>query len=100
MNIFSVADSFETSLNAYKKLYQKEPFVRVLEEGKFPNVKNVRGTNLCDIGLIVNKRTNTLIIVTAIDNLMKGASGQAVHNMNIMMGFKETTGLQTIALFP
>lgn len=88
------------ALDAYKKLYSKEPFVRVLAEGKFPNVKNVRGTNMCEIGLTVNERTNTLIIVTAIDNLMKGASGQAVHNMNIMMGFKETTGLQTIALFP
>ena len=72
----------------------------MLAEGKFPNVKNVRGTNLCDIGLAVNKRTNTLVIVTAIDNLMKGASGQAVHNMNIMMGFRETEGLKDIALFP
>ena len=72
----------------------------MLAEGKFPNVKNVRGTNFCDIGLAVNKRTDTLIIVTAIDNLMKGASGQAVHNMNIMMGFKETEGLKDIALFP
>ena len=90
----------KTVLDAYKKVFAKEPFIRALAEGKFPNVKNVRGTNLCDIGLAVNKRTNTLIIVTAIDNLMKGASGQAVHNMNIMMGFKETTGLKTIALFP
>lgn len=87
-------------LDIYKNIYAKEPFVRALAEGKFPNVKNVRGTNLCDIGLAVNKRTGTLIIITAIDNLMKGASGQAVHNMNIMMGFKETTGLETIALFP
>ncbi len=87
-------------LDIYKNTYAKEPFVRVLAEGKFPNVKNVRGTNLCDIGLAVNKRTETLVVVTAIDNLMKGASGQAVHNMNIMMGFKETTGLEAIALFP
>lgn len=87
-------------LEIYKKVYADEPFIRVLPEGKFPNVKNVRGTNLCDIGLTVNKRTGTLIIVTAIDNLMKGASGQAVHNMNIMMGFPEKTGLEQIALFP
>jgi len=87
-------------LDAYKKVFARELFIRALAEGKFPNVKNVRGTNLCDIGLAVNKRTNTLIIVTAIDNLMKGASGQAVHNMNIMMGFKETEGLKNIALFP
>lgn len=87
-------------LEIYNKAYAEEPFVRVLPEGKFPNIKNVRGTNLCDIGLAVNKRTGTLIIVTAIDNLMKGASGQAVHNMNIMMGFPEKTGLEQIALFP
>jgi len=86
--------------DVYKKACSKEPFVRVLAEGKFPNVKHVRGTNVCEIGLVVNKRTKTLIIVTAIDNLMKGASGQAVHNMNIMMGFDEETALETIALFP
>jgi N-acetyl-gamma-glutamyl-phosphate reductase len=52
------------------------------------------------VGVTVNKRTNTLVVVTAIDNLVKGASGQAVHNMNIMMGFDETTALKSIALFP
>jgi N-acetyl-gamma-glutamyl-phosphate reductase len=66
----------------------------------FPDVKNVRGTNLCEIGLTVNTRTKMLIIVTAIDNLTKGASGQAVHNMNIMMGFDEMTALDSIALHP
>ncbi|MBM4141057.1 MAG: N-acetyl-gamma-glutamyl-phosphate reductase [Nitrospira sp.] len=84
----------------YKKTYSHEPFTRVLDEGKFPNVKSVRGTNLCEIGLIVNIRTNTLIIVTSIDNLMKGASGQAVHNMNIMMGFDEKTALDSVAIYP
>jgi len=63
-------------------------------------VKNVRGTNFCDLGITVNERTGTLIIVTAIDNLVKGASGQAVQNMNIMMGFPETMALDSIALFP
>lgn len=87
-------------IEMYKKTYANEPFIKVLEEEKFPNVKNVRGTNFCEIGLIVNKRTNTLIVVTAIDNLMKGASGQAVQNMNIMMGFDEKTSLDTLALFP
>jgi N-acetyl-gamma-glutamyl-phosphate reductase len=84
----------------YKKVYINEPFIRVLEEGRFPNVKYVRGTNHFDIGLAVNTRTNTLIIVTAMDNLMKGASGMAVQNMNIMMGFDEKTALETVALFP
>ena len=84
----------------YRKAYRNEPFTRVLGLGRFPNVKNVRGTNLCELGVAVNKRTNTLVVVTAIDNLVKGASGQAVHNMNIMMGFDETTALKSIALFP
>jgi len=87
-------------LEIYGEAYAHEPFIKVLAHGRFPNVKSVRGTNLCEIGLIVNKRTNTLIIVSAIDNLMKGASGQAVQNMNIMMGFDEKTALETIALFP
>jgi len=87
-------------LALYLKKYAAEPFVRVLGEGVFPNIKNVRGTNLCEIGLRVNSRTNTLIAVSAIDNLVKGASGQAVHNMNIMMGFDERKGLDTMALFP
>jgi N-acetyl-gamma-glutamyl-phosphate reductase len=87
-------------LQLYKKLYKNEPFVQVLDEGIFPNIKNVRGTNFCHIGIKVVPRTNTLIMVSAIDNLVKGASGQAVHNMNIMMGFHETEGLGSLALFP
>jgi N-acetyl-gamma-glutamyl-phosphate reductase len=84
----------------YRAAYGKEPFTRVLEMGRFPNVKNVRGTNLCELGVTVNTRTGTLIVVSAIDNLVKGASGQAVHNMNIMMGFDEKEALNAIALFP
>lgn len=87
-------------LKKYNDAYRKEPFVRVLDYGLYPNIKHVRGTNFCDIGLKVNERTSTLIIVTAIDNLVKGASGQAVHNMNIMMGFDEKTALDAVALFP
>jgi N-acetyl-gamma-glutamyl-phosphate reductase len=87
-------------LALYRRKYAGEPFVRVLDEGVFPNIKNVRGTNFCEIGLKVNSRTKTLIIVSSIDNLVKGASGQAVHNMNLMMGFDERRGLDTQALFP
>ncbi|MDH5768621.1 MAG: Asd/ArgC dimerization domain-containing protein, partial [Nitrospirota bacterium] len=87
-------------LDIYKKAYAHEPFTRVLDEGRFPDVKSVRGTNLCEIGLTVSTRTNTLIIVTAVDNLMKGASGQAVHNMNIMMGIDEKTALDSVAIYP
>ena len=84
----------------YMEAYKREPFVKVLEYGIYPNIKNIRGTNFCEIGLRVNERTNTLIVITSIDNLVKGASGQAVHNMNIMMGFDEKTALETLALFP
>lgn len=87
-------------LSLYTKAFASEPFVRVLSEGIFPNIKHVRGTNTCEIGVKVNPRTNTLIIVSAIDNLVKGAAGQAVHNMNLMMGFSETEGLAQLALFP
>jgi N-acetyl-gamma-glutamyl-phosphate reductase len=87
-------------LSVYKKYYDAEPFVNVLDEGVYPNAKNVRGSNYCDLGLKVNKRTNTLIVVSAIDNLVKGASGQAVQDMNIIMGFKETTSLESFAVFP
>jgi N-acetyl-gamma-glutamyl-phosphate reductase len=87
-------------LNLYEKKYSGEPFIRVLDEGVFPNIKNVRGTNFCEIGIKVNPRTNTLIIVSVIDNLVKGASGQAIQNMNLVAGFEETEGLMTSALFP
>lgn len=84
----------------FHNAYRDEPFVRVLDRGAFPNIKNVRGTNYCDIGLELVERTNTLIVVSAIDNLIKGASGQAVQNMNIMLGFAETEALEDFALFP
>lgn len=87
-------------LAMYRKKYGSEPFVRVLGEGVFPNIKNVRGTNYCDIGIKVVSRTNTLIMVSAIDNLVKGASGQAVQNMNLMLGLEETRGLTATALYP
>jgi len=84
----------------YRNAYKREPFVRVLPYGLYPNIKNVRGTNYCDIGLKLNERTNTLIVITVIDNLVKGASGQSVQNMNIMLGIDETVALDTPAVFP
>ena len=87
-------------VSLYNKKYSKEPFVRVLEEGFYPNAKHVRGSNYCFIGIRVNERTNTLVMLSTIDNLVKGASGQAVQNMNIMLGFKETTALEGLALCP
>jgi N-acetyl-gamma-glutamyl-phosphate reductase len=73
------------------KFYKKEPFVRIRQEGDWPCLKDVTGTNFCDISM--KAFGENIIIVSAIDNLLKGASGQAVQNMNIMFGFPETTGL-------
>jgi N-acetyl-gamma-glutamyl-phosphate reductase len=80
------------SLNSlYKKFYKKEPFVRIRDEGDFPRLKDVVGTNFCDIGIKDNG--SSIIVIAAIDNLLKGASGQAVQNMNIMYKFPEYTAL-------
>jgi N-acetyl-gamma-glutamyl-phosphate reductase len=84
----------------YDEFYQKEPFVRLLPPGRFPNVRNVRGSNFCDIGVYADQRTGRAVVITAIDNLVKGASGQAVQNMNLMTGFEETEGLRFAGLFP
>ncbi|TVR78519.1 MAG: N-acetyl-gamma-glutamyl-phosphate reductase [Chitinophagaceae bacterium] len=82
----------------YKSHYKEDPFIRMRENP--PSLKDVRGTNFCDIYLTTDERTGNIIIVSAIDNLVKGASGQAVHNMNIMYGLEETKGLNQIALKP
>lgn len=78
-------------IEVFKKFYEKAPFVRIKKEGEYPAIKDVVNTNFCDIGIKENK--DQVIIISAIDNLLKGASGQAVQNMNIMYGFPETLGL-------
>jgi len=80
--------------------YAREPFVRVLPLGQFPQIKSVAGSNFCDLGVVVDAHTNRLIVIAALDNLIKGASGQAIQNMNLMCGFEETDGLKSAALFP
>ncbi|MEI8176852.1 MAG: cation:dicarboxylase symporter family transporter, partial [Candidatus Omnitrophota bacterium] len=77
----------------YQKTYAQEPFVRVLDAGKLPQLKDVRGTNFCQIGIKADPKKNACVIVSIIDNLTKGAAGQAVQNMNIMHGFDERDGL-------
>ncbi|MFC1510494.1 N-acetyl-gamma-glutamyl-phosphate reductase [Candidatus Omnitrophota bacterium] len=77
----------------YKRFYKTEPFVRILDKGVQPETKNVAKTNFCDIGLSLSADGKMLVITTAIDNLVKGAAGQAVQNMNIMCGFEESAGL-------
>lgn len=73
--------------------YAKSAFVRLLPAGQTADSANVRGTNFCDIGLVVDAHTGRVILLSAIDNLVKGAAGQAVQNMNLMLGFEETAGL-------
>jgi N-acetyl-gamma-glutamyl-phosphate reductase len=82
------------------KFYAKEPFVHVLPFGALPQTRHVRGSNMTFIGLAADRIAGRAIIVSALDNLTKGASGQAVQNMNLMLGFPETTGLEQVALFP
>jgi len=84
----------------FEGFYRDEPFVHILPSGQWPNTRNVRGSNACHIGVVADPRTEQVIIVTAIDNLVKGAAGQAIQNMNLMMGFDETLGLEDPGLFP
>lgn len=86
--------------NLYNDFYKDEFFVRVCAKGTLPSTAFVRGSNFCDIAPVLDQRTGRIIVVSAIDNLMKGASGQAVQNMNIICGFPEPLGLEGIALFP
>jgi len=90
----------EKLVRLYQEFYSREPFVRVLPPGTLPSTAFVRGSNFCDIAPLVDQRSGRVIIVSAIDNLVKGASGQAVQNMNIVCGFPETMGLEGLALFP
>jgi N-acetyl-gamma-glutamyl-phosphate reductase len=82
------------------KSYAKEPFVHVLPFGAIPQTRHVRGSNMTFIGIAADRIADRAIIGSALDNLTKGASGQAVQNMNLMLGFPETTGLEQVALFP
>jgi N-acetyl-gamma-glutamyl-phosphate reductase len=84
----------------YEQTYQDEPFVRILPAGVPPATQHVRGSNCCDLSLQTDARTGRLIVMSAIDNIVKGASGQAVQNMNLMNGFPETIGLMGAPLFP
>ena len=81
-------------------MYGKEYFVRLLGRNGYPATKNVRGSNFCEIGWHVDPRTHRVIVLSAIDNLVKGAAGQAVQNMNLMFGFAENEGLNMVPMFP
>ena len=85
---------------AYVRTWAGSRWVRILPKGSLPETRNVRGTMFCDIGLVVDPRTSRLIIVSAIDNLCRGASGQAIANANLMCGLPVETGLQLAPLMP
>lgn len=92
--------TYEDVKAVYDKYYADETFVRVLEKGVFPETKWVEGSNYVDINFQIDPRTGRIIMVGAIDNLVKGAAGQAVQNMNLMFGLDETEGLKLVPMFP
>lgn len=85
---------------AFQKIYGNEKFIRLLGRNAYPETKFVRGSNYCDIAWHIDDRTRRVIILSAIDNLVKGAAGQAVQNLNIAAGFDETTALDIVPLYP
>ena len=92
--------TYEEVKAIYDKYYQKEKFVRVLEKDVCPQTKWVEGSNYVDVNFKIDERTNRIIMMGAMDNLVKGAAGQAVQNMNLMFGLPETTGLELVPMFP
>ncbi len=80
--------------------YAGEPFIRVLPLGDSPHTRHVRGSNFCDLGVVADRRPGRVILFSALDNLVKGASGQAIQNANLMLGLDETAGLMAAPLFP
>ena len=86
--------------DVYEKYYEDERFIRLLPEGVFPETKWVKGSNYIDINFQIDERTNRIIVLGAIDNLIKGAAGQAVQNMNLLFGLEESKGLEMIPAFP
>jgi len=87
-------------IELYKEFYEGRRFVRIRPEGQWPATKEVWGSNYCDIGFAVDARTKRVTIVSVIDNLVKGAAGQAIQNLNLLMGWDETSGLQFVPAYP
>ena len=92
--------TYEDVKAIYDKYYADEKFVRVLKENELPETKWVEGSNYVDINFKIDPRTNRIIMMGAIDNLVKGAAGQAVQNMNLMFGLDEAEGLNLVPMFP
>ena len=90
----------EEARAAYEKYYRDEYFVRLLEPGAVPQTRWVEGSNFADVNFKIDPRTGRVVMMGAIDNMVKGAAGQAVQNMNLMFGLPEETGLKQIPMFP
>jgi len=94
------ARTSEQLTELYREFYKGEPFVRVLNPGQSPNPSHTRGANFCEVSAFADPRTGTAILIAALDNLVKGAAGQAVQAFNLMQGWDETLGLQNSGLYP
>ncbi len=92
--------SYEDIKTVYDKYYKEEKFVRVLDKGVCPETKWVEGSNYVDVNFVIDERTGRIIMMGALDNLVKGAAGQAVQNMNLLFGLKESEGLELVPMFP
>jgi N-acetyl-gamma-glutamyl-phosphate reductase len=97
---FSAGGAGDQIGSRLERAYAREPFVRVLAPGTWPEPRNVRGTNLVEIGFGYDATAGVAVVMSAIDNLGKGAGGQAVQNFNCMFGFEETTALDLVAALP
>ena len=92
--------TYEEVKAAYDKYYSKEKFVRVLKKGVCPETKWVEGSNYVDVNFVIDERTGRIVMMGALDNIVKGAAGQAVQNMNLLFGFDEAEGLNLVPMFP
>lgn len=90
----------EDLIQLYRRYYEGRPFVRIRDKGRWPTTKEVWGSNYCDIGFSVDERTGRVTIISVIDNVVKGAAGQAVQNLNLMMGWDEAEGLMLVPVYP
>ena len=99
--VYASTEETEADLrSAFAEFYEDAPFVSLLDAGQFPATKQVFGTNFCQLGLALDARTDRVVVVSALDNLGKGAAGQAIQNMNLMCGLAETAGLTMSAVWP
>jgi len=99
--LYATAPGLDVDLQAlFEQRYANEPFVDVMPAGSHPATRSVKGSNMCRIAVHYHESTGQIVVLSVIDNLVKGASGQAVQNMNIMFGLEEKTGLNIVALMP